>query len=94
VFANFGSDPKGYSVGGLVDGFARRFAFDMPSFAGGGLALAGVSGGRGLHPVILQLPSGEKLHGLKASPSVVDRLTRELRLDRLTTSGRDPRRGR
>jgi hypothetical protein len=47
-----------------------------------------------LHPVNLILPDGRKLSGLSAPSSVIDRLGRELALERLAASGRQPKRGR
>ncbi|MHC6150541.1 phage tail protein [Bradyrhizobium elkanii] len=87
-----------FSVGGMVDHIAHRFSFDSFAFeplrlAGGGMIAAPARTGA-LHPVHLHLPSGNTVSGLLAPRSVIDQLGRELALERLSASGRQPSRGR
>lgn len=82
-----------FSVGGMVDNVARRLSFEPLRLAGGGMVAAPARAGP-LHPVNLVMPDGRKLSGLSAPSSVIDRLSRELTLERLSTSGRQPKRGR
>lgn len=84
--------PK-FSLGGIVDGMARSLAFEPVRLAGGGTITAPPAA-RALHPLTLVMPSGHVVSGLHAQPSAVDQLSRELSLGRLSTSGRQPQRGR
>lgn len=73
-----------FADGGLITALERSFpAPRMPKFAAGGMVTAPAGGGQ---PVILQLPSGEQIRGIQATPGAMEQLARATVRGKLLTT--------
>ncbi|PZV33374.1 phage tail tape measure protein [Mesorhizobium kowhaii] len=86
---------RGFSMGGLADGFNRSMSqLAIPRFATGGLATASASSSTsGRTPFILQLPSGEQIDDMTIGNIALNRLQKLAVSSGVLTTGRKPRRG-
>ena len=86
-------DPlRGFSIGGLADGVSRSVAMPaIPRFAGGGLALAGLTPGRTVQ-LELKLGDTNEIFQTITDEEVVGRLARAATRERMLAIGRPPKR--
>ena len=77
-----------FNLGGLVDGFSAAMTPRplLPAFATGGLVSQPRGGG--LHPVTLQMPGGQRVGGVFATPDAVESLRRTAMLEQISSTGR------